>query len=304
MMAEINLDPISRLSALSGWFSGPEWDGLMAWAAGPEWRPTPSTEFLGDLYQSRCEEARKGRALVQTPDFVRELILGRTLGLYMDRNGPAVARTIDPACGCGHFVVDSFKMIFEFFDIYQYAEIRGMVVDSGMPDPGELGPIGLAQLALDLVVGVDLDPVCVEIARARLVVEAWGASRTRHPFRASVFEGDSLLHHRPMPGDDAAFGPWPYDVGAVRAALTPGRYAAVVGNPPYIVCRDPTRSEAYRARYASCYRQYSLGLPFTEMCFGLAIQGRAAALRAEEKREGKAASSQRFLFDDDEEEAA
>ncbi|MCA1704837.1 MAG: BREX-2 system adenine-specific DNA-methyltransferase PglX, partial [Actinobacteria bacterium] len=49
------------------------------------------------------------------------------------------------------------------------------------------------------------------------------------------------------------------------------RYTAVVGNPPYIVCRDPALNRQYRDRYKSCHRQYSLGVPFTENFFDLAI---------------------------------
>jgi hypothetical protein len=40
-----------------------------------------STRFLGDLYQDLSEEARKRYALLQTPEFVEEFILDRTLGL-------------------------------------------------------------------------------------------------------------------------------------------------------------------------------------------------------------------------------
>ncbi len=38
------------------------------------------TRFLGDLYQDLSEHAKKTYALLQTPDFVEEFILDRTLG--------------------------------------------------------------------------------------------------------------------------------------------------------------------------------------------------------------------------------
>ncbi|MBS1838906.1 MAG: BREX-2 system adenine-specific DNA-methyltransferase PglX, partial [Actinobacteria bacterium] len=47
-------------------------------------------------------------------------------------------------------------------------------------------------------------------------------------------------------------------------------YSAVVGNPPYIVPKDPKANAAYRRDYTSCHRQYSLGVPFTELFFTLA----------------------------------
>ena len=66
----------------------------------PDW----DTRFLGDLYQDLSEDARKRYALLQTPEFVEEFILDRTLD-------PAIAssasrgRMIDPTCGSGHFLL-------------------------------------------------------------------------------------------------------------------------------------------------------------------------------------------------------
>src|SRR5439155_10740089 len=91
-------------------FSDPEWD----------------TRFLGDLYQDLSEAARKKYALLQTPEFVEEFILDRTLepaldefGLdaapVYDREGKPITspgfRMIDPACGSGHFLLGSFRRI-------------------------------------------------------------------------------------------------------------------------------------------------------------------------------------------------
>ena len=41
--------------------------------------PARGTRFLGDLYQDLSEAAKKQYALLQTPEFVEEFILGRTL---------------------------------------------------------------------------------------------------------------------------------------------------------------------------------------------------------------------------------
>jgi hypothetical protein len=61
----------------------------------PEW----STRFLGDLYQDLSEEARKQYALLQTPLFVEEFILDRTLDPAIDEFGFSEVRVIDPTCG-------------------------------------------------------------------------------------------------------------------------------------------------------------------------------------------------------------
>jgi hypothetical protein len=68
------------------------------------------------------------------------------------------------------------------------------------------------------------------------------------------------------------------DLVEVQAIL--GRqYHAVVGNPPYIVVKDAALNAAYRKHYASCHMKYSLGAPFTERFFELALPGAMAARR-------------------------
>jgi hypothetical protein len=52
----------------------------------PEW----DTRFLGDLYQDLSEAARKKYALLQTPEFVEEFILDRTLEPALDEFGWSV----------------------------------------------------------------------------------------------------------------------------------------------------------------------------------------------------------------------
>ena len=49
----------------------------------PDW----NTRFLGDLYQDLSEAARKKYALLQTPEFVEEFILYRTLDPALDEFG-------------------------------------------------------------------------------------------------------------------------------------------------------------------------------------------------------------------------
>ena len=87
----------------------------------PEW----DTRFLGDLYQDLSEEARKKYALLQTPEFVEEFILDRTLDPAIEEFGLAKMgyerdlpdgrlhpddrfKMIDPACGSGHFLLGGF----------------------------------------------------------------------------------------------------------------------------------------------------------------------------------------------------
>ena len=97
------VDPDS--GALRHDFTDPEWD----------------TRFLGDLYQGLSEEAKKRYALLQTPEFVEEFILDRTLTPALDEFGPAGLRLIDPACGSGNFLY--YQRLGDFFETYLHSRL-------------------------------------------------------------------------------------------------------------------------------------------------------------------------------------
>lgn len=238
----------------------------------PDW----NTRFLGDLYQDLSEATRKRYALLQTPEFVEEFILDRTLTPAIQEFGFREVRMIDPTCGSGHFLLGGFYRL---------------LAEWQRNEPGR-NPVDMAQKALDGVAGVDLNPFAVAISRFRLFVAALQASGVRqlsnaHDFKVSVAIGDSLLHgtrfglkHSQDLFDAAeshadtglAHAYASEDLGEVQRIL--GRqYHAVVGNPPYIVVKDAALNAAYRRKYASCHMKYSLGAPFTERFFELAVTG-------------------------------
>lgn len=240
------------------------------------------TRFLGDLYQDLSEMARKRFALLQTPDFVEEFILDRTLtpalatfGL-MPEGKPL--RMIDPTCGSGHFLLGAFKR---------------MVAAWERKEPG-LDRIELVNRALSHIHGVDLNPFAVSIARFRLLLAAYEACGRRilggPRFELNLAVGDSLLHG---PGRMALQGdmlqpsrPWHPDplVSDERDAafrlLHPGTYHAVVGNPPYISVKDASQREAIKAKYNTCYMKLTLSVPFTQRFFQLAIKAQSTSVEA------------------------
>ena len=73
----------------------------------PEW----NTRFLGDLYQDLSAAARKRYALLQTPIFVEQFILDRTLTPAIETFGFRVVRMLDPTCGSGHFMLGGFARL-------------------------------------------------------------------------------------------------------------------------------------------------------------------------------------------------
>lgn len=235
-----------------------------------------NTRFLGDLYEDMSEVAKKRYALLQTPEFVEAFILDRTLMPAIREFGFREIRLLDPTCGSGHFLLGAFQRL---------------VDEWARNEPGR-NVRDVAQKALDAVAGVDLNPFAVAIARFRLLVAALKASSVRRladapNFGINVAIGDSLLHgsrfgltkSEPMfeagehyAGTGLAHAYASEDLSKVQEILR-RQYHVVVGNPPYIAVKDQALNHAYRQRYVSCHMKYSLGAPFTERFFELALTG-------------------------------
>ncbi|MCX4909566.1 BREX-2 system adenine-specific DNA-methyltransferase PglX [Streptomyces sp. NBC_00878] len=233
------------------------------------------TRFLGDLYQDLSEAARKTYALLQTPEFVEEFILDRTMDPVVRELGGRFGelKMIDPTCGSGHFVLGAFRRM-----VRLWAERQpGRDVHEQVRD------------ALNSVHGVDINPFAVAIARFRLLVAAMASSGVRTLAEASRYDwpihlavGDSLIKARQLEltleGEESgdALAEFSYateDVHEYPGILEQGRYDVVVGNPPYITVKDKNLNDLYRSLYKSCARQYALSVPFAERFFQLAKIG-------------------------------
>ncbi|WP_329787393.1 BREX-2 system adenine-specific DNA-methyltransferase PglX [Lentzea sp. DG1S-22] len=229
------------------------------------------TRFLGDLYQDLSEHARKTYALLQTPEFVEEFILDLTLEPAVEEFGLKGLRTIDPACGSGHFLLGIFARLIE----------KWRAAEPGTDD------WALVRRSMESIHGCDKNAFATSIARFRLLIAALCAASEKSLVDASDFPinvavGDSLLHGRGAPGvqmdlfDQVAMYTYhPEDVKEyVRRCnlLGRGSYHVVVGNPPYITPKDKQESDNYRRGYDACAGQYALSVPFVQCLFNLAIR--------------------------------
>ena len=239
-------------------------------------------ELMGDLYQELDPEVKDRFALCQTPDFVREFMLDRTLTPAIEEFGAAEVRLLDPSCGSGHFLIDGLKRLVEATAAMHPEWSRRRVVDH----------------CFERVVGIDLNDYACALARARLVMTAAELAGVRTLSQASAFHPhvywadgleqvergkDSRGQQLSLLGGAREDAPRasltrPEVRTALRKVLAP-RFHAVVANPPYIVERDDARKAYHkekvggRQRYMSAYRLYSLASPFTERCFQLAVSG-------------------------------
>lgn len=233
----------------------------------PDW----DTRFLGDLYQDLSQHARKTYALLQTPVFVEEFILDLTLEPAVDEFGLKDLRTIDPACGSGHFLLGIFHRLL--------AKWRDA-------EPG-IDDWGLIRRSLESVHGCDKNPYAVSIARFRLLVGALRAAGEKRlavapAFPINIAVGDSLMHGRGAPGVQGELFPSekPHtyatedvnEFGQCCDLLGRASYHVVVGNPPYITVKDKRENENYRDRYDACAGTYALSVPFAQRLFQLAIR--------------------------------
>ena len=142
---------------------------------------------LGDLLQSAQHDNEGGPvkrlALVQTPGFVGEFLLDRTLSPALEQFGLDDFRLIDPTCGTGHLLCQAFDRLFAAW----------------REQHPELSPLDCARNAVRSVNGVDYDPTCVAIAKFRLTVAACDAAgvlpydAAAWGFQLNVAWGDSLL---------------------------------------------------------------------------------------------------------------
>lgn len=233
------------------------------------------TRFLGDLYQDLSADVRDKYALLQTPDFVEEFILNRTMDPVVRELGSRFGelKMIDPTCGSGHFVMGAFrKMVRLWAERHPDKDLHELV-----------------HAALGAVHGVDINPFAVAIARFRLLVAAMAAAGVRTLAEAGRYDwpihlavGDSLIKARQLEltlideesGDPLAeFAYATEDVHEYPGILEQGRYDVVVGNPPYITVKDPKLNKLYRKLYASCAGKYALSVPFAERFFQLAKVG-------------------------------
>ncbi|MFI8433128.1 BREX-2 system adenine-specific DNA-methyltransferase PglX [Streptomyces sp. NPDC079020] len=233
------------------------------------------TRFLGDLYQDLSEAARKTYALLQTPEFVEEFILDRTMDPVVREMGGRFneLKMIDPTCGSGHFVLGAFRRLVRLSaERHPDRDLHELVRD-----------------ALNSVHGVDINPFAVAIARFRLLLAAMAAAHVRTLAAAGRYDwpvhlavGDSLIEDRQQELELISeetgkrlvdFTYATEDLDDYPGILERGRYDVVVGNPPYITVKDRKLNALYRRLYASCGGTYALSVPFAERFFQLAKVG-------------------------------
>jgi SAM-dependent methyltransferase len=205
------------------------------------------TDLLGSLYErhvaadqrSRAVEAnvagRHRRGIFYTPAPVVDFIVDQTLRPLvagMAAEQVRRLRILDPACGCGAFLLGAYRWLCGWYE----------VAAAGLPlRTAQRRAIARRQLA-----GIDIDATAVKLAR-----EAIGtvSGLRADELTKSIRYGDALLHH-----DEWLIG----------------RFDAVVANPPYVNIRRLTKGhgastlDALRRRYGCARGAFDLYVLFLE----------------------------------------
>lgn len=189
--------------------------------------PHTDTAWMGDLLQLLDKPTRKRHAFCQTPPFVADFILDRTLTPAVQEFGLDGLRLLDPACGTGHFLLRAFWRLYTL-----RAEPEDGAPEWTYPE--------CARRALASLHGGDLNPAVAALTEWRLALAYLDASQPRSfasipdlPINVEV--ADALTAERPAGHvDHARAHPAPVapqTAAAPRPAPPRGQLSLFGGSP-------------------------------------------------------------------------
>jgi predicted RNA methylase len=139
--------------------------------------------ILGVIYESLIDSvsgdaSRKGRrrrsGIFYTPTYITDYLIKAALDSCRSVAPGNIPSVIDPACGCGAFLISAFR------------ELRGRYPTVKAPT-----------IATEYLHGVDSDPDAVSVARLSLAIESGLSNRETRRLEKNIRHGDSL---REFPG--------------------------------------------------------------------------------------------------------
>ena len=142
----------------------------LAYPATSGYPPSITGWPIGDLLGVLSPDRRARHALVQTPHFVAELILDQTLIPAADTfRDQRLIRTIDPACGTGHFLIVAADYLWHWWTtgtLTPHAVTHRPPLTGGTARP----PAEAIRRILASVDGVEIDPLTAAVGRLRMTV--------------------------------------------------------------------------------------------------------------------------------------
>lgn len=235
-------------------------------------------QYLGYVLSEREEiEAkktkRKSQGIYYTPTFVVKYIVQQTLGRYLEERGynPAhPVRVLDPACGSGSFLIESFDVLDQYL-ARERSQERG---EYGIQDHARQ-----MQILTENIYGVDKDEQAVEVAQLNLLLKALHL-RDRLPKLENIRAGDSLISGVPQELEKFFGAKWkdkkPFNWAHEFAkVVADGGFDVIVGNPPYVRIQTLPKDEVafFNDRYAAATGNYDIYVLFVERALQLLKSG-------------------------------
>lgn len=174
--------------------------------------PAQDVTLLGKIHERTCS-ARKTQGVYYTPEPIVDFIMDHTLACLDVIQNPD-AKILDPACGCGFFLIKAYDVLFVKFRAAR-SSLQQRYADRDWSDEGIH-----RQIIGKNIWGADIDSQAAAIACLSLRLRLPKAS---HSLPVNVIVFDSLRR----PEDCAEFP------AALREFWT-ADYACVIGNPPYV----------------------------------------------------------------------
>lgn len=196
--------------------------------------------LLGELHE-RLAVGRRARGLFYTSPEIIDFILDHTVASADITANPFI-KVLDPACGCGNFLLKAYDVLWR-----QFVDSRDILIlrhpDLDWSDAGIHRHIIIQNLW-----GADIDAVAVDITAAGLLLKRPGDSGGLHP---NLLVCDSLRR----PQEDAS---------NTDRTFWSASYDFVVGNPPYLsfglrgTSRLDPNYEGYLRKAFSASAEYKL----------------------------------------------
>ncbi|WP_187264890.1 N-6 DNA methylase [Homoserinibacter sp. GY 40078] len=253
-------------------------------------------------------EVRKAGGVFYTPEWLTAEVVAQTLDPLLEGRTPEAVRAprtrvrvVDPACGSGTFLVQSYRHLLDWH-LLKYTEDEGRWLTARGTQPATLERNALGELALTLrerkriltdhVFGVDIDAQAVEVAKLSLLLTLMEGQ-----VASSVAQQLAIFHDRILPDLDenvkcgnSLVGPdilSDLELGDVfsprRARINPfdwrsfdGQFSVVVGNPPWLMAGyeiPDDQLEYLRDKYDSYVGKADLYYLFIERALGLLEDG-------------------------------
>ncbi|MDR3109012.1 MAG: N-6 DNA methylase, partial [Planctomycetaceae bacterium] len=153
-------------------------------------------------------EVRKAGGVYYTPQYIVDYIVENTVGKLIKGKTPqevAKIKIVDPACGCGIFLLGAYQFLLDWHKNYYFAndydngkvKSRGLKIDTLTPDY-QLTTTEKKKILLNNIFGVDIDMIAVEVAKLSLLIKC-----VEGETEASIENTQRLFHEKVLPNIDS-----------------------------------------------------------------------------------------------------